>query len=447
MTPATETKVTTEADEMREDPTMAKRVQIEILVILMAMPVSAVVRRVPSEYPDIIAAISACGEGDVVLVAPGVYAGPNSRRFAINTSITVRSEQGPLTCVLDGQGDAAGVAFRDQGDSIEAILDGFTITNGGGGGAIMCRHEGHAVIRNCIITGNEGFDEGVGIKIGRKIHTGPQSAGEIRATVSNCIITNNHSSDSENSYGGGVLCAEGNVLFRNCVISGNSAAYGGGVACSSAIARFENCIITDNRAFTGKGEQAYLGYAGTMCTMIECPARGDLVFASCCIRNDANSIFYDKFLAADPPWGPSYDFDAFGNIQADPRFARNGYWHWDGFWIDGDYHLKSRAGRWDPVAESWVRDDVTSPCIDAGDPTGPIGHEPFPTGGIINMGAYGGTPEASKAYFPGAKPCETIYAGDVNGDGKVDFKDLQIMALQWHPMSDSDGSQDEPVGR
>jgi len=64
---------------------------------------------------------------------------------------------------------------------------------------------------------------------------------------------------------------------------------------------------------------------------------------------------------------------------------------------NGDYHLKSQAGRWDPVSLSWVTDDVTSPCIDAGDPDSPVGDEPMPNGGIINMGAYGGTVETSKS--------------------------------------------------
>jgi hypothetical protein len=84
-------------------------------------------------------------------------------------------------------------------------------------------------------------------------------------------------------------------------------------------------------------------------------------------------------------------------------------------WIDGDYHLKSQAGRWDPNTGSWVQDDVTSLCIDAGDPNSPIGEEPFPNGGRINMGAYGGTAEASRSYF-GEPVSETIIAGDINGD-------------------------------
>jgi L-ascorbate metabolism protein UlaG (beta-lactamase superfamily) len=68
--------------------------------------------------------------------------------------------------------------------------------------------------------------------------------------------------------------------------------------------------------------------------------------------------------------------------------------------VDGDYHLKSQAGRWDPASQSWVKDDVTSPCIDAGDPNSPVGQEPEPNGGRINMGAYGGTKEASKSLVP-----------------------------------------------
>jgi len=54
-----------------------------------------------------------------------------------------------------------------------------------------------------------------------------------------------------------------------------------------------------------------------------------------------------------------------------------------------------QAGRWDPNSQTWIQDDVTSPCIDAGDPTSPVGDEPEPNGQRINMGAYGGTQEAS----------------------------------------------------
>ena len=77
-----------------------------------------------------------------------------------------------------------------------------------------------------------------------------------------------------------------------------------------------------------------------------------------------------------------------GNIDTDPLFAEPD---------NGDYHLKAQAGRWNTSSQSWIIDDVTSPCIDAGDPSSPVGLEPSPNNGIINIGAYGGTSEASKS--------------------------------------------------
>jgi len=110
-----------------------------------------------------------------------------------------------------------------------------------------------------------------------------------------------------------------------------------------------------------------------------------------------------------------------GNIEDDPCFIDPN---------NGDYHLKSQAGRWDPNNQSWVRDEVTSPCIDGGDPLSLVGRELFPNGGRVNMGIYGGTVEASKSYF-GEPVCEDAIGGDVNGDCRVDFRDFMIMALHW----------------
>jgi thioredoxin len=75
-----------------------------------------------------------------------------------------------------------------------------------------------------------------------------------------------------------------------------------------------------------------------------------------------------------------------GNINTDPYFADP---------ENSDYHLKSQVGRWNPTSQVWVIDQISSPCIDAGDPSTPVGLERFPNGGRINMGAYGSTPEAS----------------------------------------------------
>jgi len=75
-----------------------------------------------------------------------------------------------------------------------------------------------------------------------------------------------------------------------------------------------------------------------------------------------------------------------GNITDDPLFVDPD---------NGDYHIRSARGRYWPRFDIWVLDKVTSPCVDAGDPyTGAL-NEPMPNGGRINIGAYGGTTEAS----------------------------------------------------
>jgi hypothetical protein len=112
-------------------------------------------------------------------------------------------------------------------------------------------------------------------------------------------------------------------------------------------------------------------------------------------------------------WGP-------GNIDADPCFATLGNWQ-----LKGDYHLKSKAGRWVPSRQSWTQDDVTSPCIDAGNPGCPTGSEPLPNGNRINMGAYGGTDEASKS------PANWRNIADLTNDWVVDFNDLKVFVDYW----------------
>jgi predicted outer membrane repeat protein len=79
------------------------------------------------------------------------------------------------------------------------------------------------------------------------------------------------------------------------------------------------------------------------------------------------------------------------NIRGDPLFVDP---------VNGDYHLRSERGRYWPEHDVWVLDRISSLCIDHGDPNMPVGQEPMPNGGRINMGAYGGTPYASMSEMP-----------------------------------------------
>jgi len=183
-------------------------------------------------------------------------------------------------------------------------------------------------------------------------------------------------------------------VITNCTFAGNSAKHeeGGGIRRSGEEGNvvLTNCILWDNSDAGGTRETAQVSGVSDGINY-------------CCIQGWTGTLGGD------------------GNIGDDPWFADP---------CNGDYHLKSEGGRWNPNGESWVIDDVTSPCIDAGEPTSPIGLEPFPNGGAVNIGAYGGTEEASKSYF-GEAACETIVAGDINGDCNVNFLDFRLMALHW----------------
>ena len=76
-------------------------------------------------------------------------------------------------------------------------------------------------------------------------------------------------------------------------------------------------------------------------------------------------------------------------ITNDPLFAS-----------EKDLHLRSRQGRWNPETATWIKDFQASPCIDAGDPADPVGMELEPNRRVINLGAYGGTVEASLSLLP-----------------------------------------------
>jgi hypothetical protein len=106
-----------------------------------------------------------------------------------------------------------------------------------------------------------------------------------------------------------------------------------------------------------------------------------------------------------------------GNIDADPQF------------VDPNYHLKSQAGHWDTGTKSWILDVITSPCIDTGDPNDPNYSdwtaELWPNGRRINMGAYGGTPEASMSLSGIGN------VADLDNNNIVNLRDFSGFADAW----------------
>jgi parallel beta-helix repeat protein len=174
----------------------------------------------------------------------------------------------------------------------------------------------------------------------------------------------------------------------NCTFSGNSAGNNGGGIYHQTDnnSTLTNCILWANSDNGGTDESAQIHGGASS------------VIKYCCIQGWTGSLGGE------------------GNIGADPCFADP---------CNGDYHLKSQAGRWDPNSESWIIDANTSLCIDAGNPGCPPANEPAPNGNRINMGAYGGTAEASKS------PESWAFLADLTNDHNVDGSDLGVFASYW----------------
>jgi parallel beta-helix repeat protein len=337
-----------------------------------------------ADFNKIQDAIDVASYGDTVQVAEGTY----TENITLKNGVAVIGA-GAENCIIDG--NLNGSVVTSNSCDPNTVLDGFTITNGSvtwgfvGHGGMYNDDNSSPTVKNCIFKGNEG---------------GGMVNGDSKPVVINCIFSNN----TAFFYGGGMLDANSSPEVINCTFSSNTATIGGGMynwVNSNPIVR--NCIIWANTAGV-EGDEIY---------NFDIPDYPSIPVIS-----------YSDIAGcggSGAGWNSSLGTDGGGNIDADPLFADADA---------NDFHLKSQAGRWDANSQSWVKDANTSPCIDAGDWATPIGLEPFPNGGRINMGAYGGTAEASKSYF-GKEPCEAIVAGDINGDCIVDFKDLAIMALHW----------------
>jgi hypothetical protein len=244
------------------------------------------------------------------------------------------------------------------------------------GGGLCCTENSLLTLINCTITANSaGFSSG-------GVFCGSTSS----VTMTHCAITSNTSQ----RWGGAMECAHGSAILTHCLIARNTATSGcGGVACAwtDGSMTISNCTIWGNKAGRSSGGVAI--WQGSTATVTNSILWGNtspigreisvedatltLTIAYSNVGGGQAGINVESGCMLN--WGE-------GNIDADPLFADPN---------NGDFHLKSEAGRWDPNSQAWIQDDVTSPCIDAGDPMSPIGWELFPNGSFVNMGAYGGT--------------------------------------------------------
>ncbi len=373
-------------------------------------------------------------DGETVIVLDGAYTGTGNRDIDfLGKAITVRSTD-PTdpsvveSTIIDCEDSYRGFIFQN-GEKNDSLLSGLTIINGfssGNGGGIYCTSA--PTISHCVIKNNEA-------NTGGGIHSDGQADGEsialIDSTVTeniaevgggicyrykyniiplikNCVISGNYAYGTSYAYGGGVSLLSSNATIVNSTIVGNIAEkYGGAIDCESSDVTIRNCILWDNTALWG--DALYLFDNSSV----------DITYSDI----EGGQVSVHAASGSSVNWGT-------GIIEDYPNFAVDGYWDW-GDWIDGDYHLRSTVGRYDTASQTWVNDVADSPCIDAGGPLDDIGVEPNPNGGIINIGAYGGTAEASKSSAVGVPICINPPVFDTNDDCKIDLIDFVNIATEW----------------
>ena len=246
------------------------------------------------------------------------------------------------------------------------LLDGLVVSNGGGnagaaGLGIYMSGNFTAEVYNCLIVSNYANVTGGGDGPGVHLVNGT-------AIFTNCVFDNNGSGAGSDN-GGAVFIDSGIVSISNCTFAGNSCSgEGGAIAMDGVVVSISDCIFYTNEApiradsISVLGGTAFINYA----------------------RMDGTNVTDDVYDAVAGLAISNVIFDA-------PSFAS-----------DSDYHLMSRAARWDPALQAWVKDSIQSACIDSGNPDSDYSNEPTRDGNRINLGAYGGTPHASETLRGGA---------------------------------------------
>jgi hypothetical protein len=328
-----------------------------------------------------------------------------------------------IRCALIENGThGSGGGLYDAAGTIEVSACRFEHNRAGAGGAIVVRPGSSITLSGCSLIGNVALGAAGGI-----------AALESVVKCLDCVLKDNMAGSGAGLF---LVCKE-DVQLERCHFIGNRAAGQGGAILDDSYhhsLNLRNCLLSGNAA-KDSGGAIWNTYNNVH--LVNCTAYGNrapqgrflvdstsptldssIDIRNCIVRNGGEDELWSRNPAAmtveyTNMEGAAAICDSYGslgwgtgNMDVDPCFVEPGYWDPNGtpdgpdddYWVDGDYHLKSQAGRWDPNSQSWVMDDVTSACIDAGDPNSPIGEEPEPNGGRINLGAYGGTHEASMSH-------------------------------------------------
>jgi hypothetical protein len=380
---------------------------------------------VPSEYPDIFAAISAAQDGDTVLVAPGHYNGGFGFQ---GKNIVVMSSGGANNTFIESPFSDFHCVMFTGGEDSTAVLEGFSITNmnfdgtsdegrdpvANGGGIYITNSS--PTIRNNVISNCEVSEFGGGIYIinssscltentitdsyahgtGGGIRAGGNSINGQPLRIIDCTISNNEAqitggmsithSNAEiinntiiNNVGlgqgaGGIGINSPSVLLYSNYIAGNDGGTGGGVGINGGNPTIIGNLIVENTA--GHGGGIYESSGSIICIENNTIAFNSAASRGGGLRSKNDSIFVTNsiFWGNNAPFGSQIYLLAFADsTQAFIEYSNVMYGQ-DSIFLDTYATLNWGPGNIDidPQFETGPLGDYHlsygSPCIDAGNP-------------------------------------------------------------------------------
>jgi hypothetical protein len=251
---------------------------------------SAADRLVPSQYPTIQAAITACQAGDVVLVASGPYA--ESINF-LGKSITVKGVDGSANTYLSAPSAGSSFVTFTTNESAAAVLEGFTILN--------------------------------------SLNTPAMRITSASPTIRSCTFQNCQNTGSQ----GGALYVSGtnpSPSFNGCQFLGNRAANGGAVALLAGLTSFVNCDFQSNEAMAGNSQGGAVYSAAGRMSIVDSRftnnttrtgnSQGGAIFISNAPSSFVRCVFSDNTTTSDSGYGGAIREDVSASSYTDCDFIR-----------------------------------------------------------------------------------------------------------------------------
>ena len=253
-----------------------KTIYFVLVFFVLSTLLYSTIINIPADQPTIQAGIDATVNADTVLVQPGIYVeniNYNGKNITVaSLFLTTQDTTFISQTIIDGD-SLNSVVIIENGEDSTAVLCGFTITNGLGGGeypvwfagGITCNNSSTPIIMNMRITGNyASYGGGIScyysspslVNVTLTDNSAGYTGGGIYCFNSNPSLVNlTITGNSAVSSGGGIFCSHSNPSLVNVAITGNSAnASGGGISCYYSSPSLVNVMISENfNASSGGG--------------------------------------------------------------------------------------------------------------------------------------------------------------------------------------------------